>query len=415
MWGRGRGTQFAAATSVAIVAAAFAFSAPASAQEGPEAAPADSATVPTDATAGGAETPEAEAPEEPAAPTEPAPDPGAGAEEPAPPPSGSETAPGDIPAPADDATPGEATEPASAPESCPAEADGASDCEPADGPACADGTTSAEAAATTESPSPAAHCEEAVEPAPDPPSPPAQSPPATPQAPAPQAAQTPTAAPAGNAIVLLVSESAATSAPPSPAELANRLLPNGGRVAAIIEVAVLDGLEEIQETESAEDAATDIVDPELAFDARWFQGVIPARRQGACAKQSSCSSTRPKSILIARALPWSPVGSAGAARAAATAKQVEELTRHRRTRPEARSDTERPTVAVAPATPTRDHGRRVSGGGSPGGSSGAAGLRIFAVSTLPLLLTAPVSFPTEPPPTFLPEGEPGVSPPASPG
>ena len=91
------------------------------------------------------------------------------------------------------------------------------------------------------------------------------------------------------------------------------------------------------------------------------------------------------------------------------------LERHRRTHPEAQSDTERPAVAVAPATSTRDHGRRLSGGGAPGGSSAAAGLRIFAVSTSPLFLTAPVTFPTEPQPSVLPEGEPGVPPPASPG
>ena len=148
----------------------------------------------------------------------------------------------------------------------------------------------------------------------------------------------------------------------------------------------------------------------------------PRQREGSCAPlssaglvplSSSCPSSQRESILTAGTQTL-PTADRRTIRPGLPPPDTR-LGRHRRTHPEAQSDTERPAVAVAPANSTRDHGRRLSGGGAPGGSSAAAGLRIFAVSTSPLLLTAPVTFPTEPQPSVFPEGEPGVPPPASPG
>ncbi len=434
-FGRGRGARFAAATLVAMLAAAFAFSAPALAQEAP---PADSSTTPTDSGAGvppatgGAGASESEDATDPT--TEPTPTPGAGTEESDPPPPGSETTPPDTPAdtppPADETAPGGGVEPA--PSTCtPPAGDAGSgaatgapgECAAPDEPACETAAVTPPPAATTDSPTPPASapggapatgCDEGVKPDPTPATPP-PAPSAPPSAPEPDTSQATTAAPFG--IVLLVPDSAGTTAAAAPQdrpEVANRLAAYRGRLAPLAPV-VLDGLEE-SASELADVGSDEVLDPELAFDARWLQSIPPSRRDESCTPiagtvslSSSCPSYESESILTAPPLPW--VGKAPNLRERVAQEAAE---RRRRTHPEARSDTERPTVAVAPVGWTRDHGR-LGSGGSSGGSSVAAGLRIFAVSTSPLSLSAPVDFPTEPQPTLLPKGEPGVPPSASPG
>jgi len=411
--GRGRGTRLASATLVAMLAAAFAFSAPATAQDAPGDAPADVSTAPTDTPTGGSDTPEAGASE---GETEPAETPEAGTEEPETPPSGSETTPGDTTAPAEDTTPTEGTDPAEPPppsEECTA---GAAGCAPADQPACDAGATASPVAMTG---SPGAGCGEVVELEPEPtPPPPAPSPPTPPAPPAPQAA----AAPAANTIVLLISDTGPGSgAAPSLPELANGLAPDRGRLSSLISAVVLGGPDETGAPEAADEEARGATDHALAL-AHWAESMASSQREGPCALLSSagmaplsdtCPSSQRESILTIGTQPL-PAADRPNIRPGLPPPETR-LQRHRRTHPEAQSDTERPAVAVAPVNSTRDHGRRLSGGGAPGGSSAAAGLRIFAVSTSPLLLTAPVTFPTEPQPSVLPEGEPGVPPPASPG
>ncbi len=409
--GRGRGTRLASATLVAMLAAAFAFSAPATAQDAPGDAPADVSTAPTDTPTGGSDTPEAGASE---GETEPAETPEAGTEEPETPPPGSETPPADTTEPAEGTPPAEGTDPAEpAPpaEECTAGAEG---CEPADEPTCEAGTTAAPVAMTG---SPGAGCEDVVELEPDP-TPPPPAPPAAPTPPAPPAPQAAAPAPTGNSIVLLIAE--AGPGPSQLPELANGLAPDGGRISTLISTVVLGGPDETGTPEAA-DEDRGATDHALAL-AHWAESMASSQREGPCAPLSSagmaplsdtCPSSQRESILTIGTQPLPDADRAIIL--PAPPPPDTRLPRHRRTHPEAQSDTERPAVAAAPATSTRDHGRRLAGGGAPGGSSAAAGLRIFAVSTSPLLLTAPVTFPTEPQPSVLPEGEPGVPPPASPG
>ena len=411
---RGRGTRLASATLVAMLAAAFAFSAPATAQDAPGDAPADVSTAPTDTPTGGSDTPDAGTSE---GETEPAETPEAGTEEPEAPPPGSETPLDDTTEPAEGTPPTEGTDPAEPPppaEECTA---GAAGCEPAEEPACDAGATTAPVAMTG---TPGAGCGEVVELEPEPtPPPPAPSPPTPPAPPAPQAAAS---APAGTSIVLLISEAGpGPSAGPSLPELANGLAPDGGRLSTMISTVVLGGPDETGAPEAADEESRSATDHALAL-ANSAESMASSQREGPCARLSSagmaplsdtCPSSQRESILTVGTQPL-PAADRSIIPPAPPPPDTP-LQRHRRTHPEAQSETERPAVAVAPATSTRDHGRRLSGGGAPGGSSAAAGLRIFAVSTSPLLLTAPVTFPTEPQPSVLPEGEPGVPPPASPG
>ena len=268
--------------------------------------------------------------------------------------------------------------------------------------------------------SPGAACGEVVELEPEPtPTPTAPSPPTPPAPPAPQAAAP---APAGNSIVLLISDaSPGPSTGPSLPELANGLAPDGGRVSTLISTVVLGGPDETGAPAAADEESRGATDHALAL-AHWAESMASSQRDGPCARLSSagmaplsdtCPSSQRESILT---IGTEPVSTADRPDIRPGLPPPDtRLPRHRRTHPEAQSDTERPAVAAGPATSTRDHGRRLSGGGAPGGSSAAAGLRIFAVSTSPLLLTAPVTFPTEPQPSVFPEGEPGVPPPASPG
>ena len=252
------------------------------------------------------------------------------------------------------------------------------------------------------------------EPTTPPPAPPAPTPPAPP---APQAAAS---EPAASSIVLLVSDASSgpSAAPSQLPELANGLT-DSVRLSTLVSAVVLAGPDETEAPEATDEGSRTAIDHALDH---WSDSVASSQRAGLCAPLSSagmvplsnsCPSSQRESILTA-GTQSSPTDDRAIMPPALPPPDTP-LERHRRTHPEAQSDTERPAVAVAPATSTRDHGRRLSGGGAPGGSSAAAGLRIFAVSTSPLLLTAPVTFPTEPQPSVLPEGEPGVPPPASPG
>ncbi len=219
--------------------------------------------------------------------------------------------------------------------------------------------------------------------------------------------------------MLIVGEpAAAASVAPTPqnAELANLLLPSmlGGvtlsdgvsdAVAVLAVSATITG-------EPAYDAS------ERSFAAGLYESVALAERRarGSCthelAPSRACAGSPVESVLTAPVQRY-PTMDVETALPAGVA-QAEELKRHRRTHPEVLADAERPVVAVAQA-PSRSDGRTGVSGGSSGGSAGSATQRIFVVSTLPLTLSAPVSFPTEPAPTLLPEGEPGIAPPASPG
>jgi hypothetical protein len=426
--GWGRGTRLAFATLLATLAAAFAFAAPAGAQESPGAPPADTSTSPADpepdaapatggadATTSGGSTDGAEPPSEPSTP-----EPGAETSEP---PASSPEAPADDTAGGAESTPEESgsapSDTAPAPDTCaPPSADAdaapepAGDCAPTPDPACdTDAPAGADGEATP-------GCQEAVEPdpapAPAPATPPAAPPPApvTPQFTGPVTADT----------VIFVFVSEPVTAPPAPQqpELANRLLPHSSRASTLPEAVELASAEAEPSAPATDVAGLDeVLDPDLS---KWFESVAPTKRRlgGSCAVSTadmalpgSCAGNDRESIMIASApRPWPEIGTTtippGAARAAAFQRQ-------RRIQPEARSDPERAPVAVAPVASPRDHGRRVSGGSSGGGSSASASLRVFALSSLPLSLAAPVSFPAEPLPTLLPDGELGVPPPASPG
>ncbi len=430
--GSGRGTRLASATLVATLAAAFAFTTPAGAQESPGGTSPETSTAPTEPEAeavpatGGAETSTgegstdgAEPPSEPA-PTEPT-------AETSEPPASEPQAPADTPAaettpeagsdaPSDTAPAPETCAPPAADADAGAAPEPASDCAPSSDPACdADAPAGADVAAPP-------GCKEAIEPEPAPataPPPPAAPPPP----PAPVAAQpSPSASANIVTIVLDNSEPAPAAAPSAPqqAELANRLFPYRSRVSTLLEAVVLDSAEAEPSAPSTDAAGPDdVLDPDLS---NWFESVAPSRRQaaGSCVLRSPdlalsrrCAGAAPQSIMTATAAPVWP--AIGVTPMPAGAKRALDFQRHRRTRPEARSNAEQEPVAVAPAASPRDHGRRVSGGSSGGGSSAPASLRVFALSTLPLSLAAPVSFPAEPLPTLLPDGELGVPPPASPG
>ena len=384
---------------------------PAYAQDGPGTGdtptestdPGTTETAPAD-TGGTTETGEST---DPPAETAPAADPPA--EESAPPPPDAET-----PAGGSTEEPAAPSEPAPPSETCTTTEEGAADgasstCEPAapaEGEAdpagdpdasCEDGTTAAQPASEgSNEPAPACKAVEDPGPAAATAPPPASTPASAP-APAPAAAETGT-------IVLIVGEPAAAApvAPaPQNADLANLLLPllagavtlSGGAS----EAAVVLGVSAAIAGEPA-----DAAESQRSFAASMYEGVALAERQ----------APPVESVLTANVPLYPTMDKATGLPAPVT--RLRELQRPRRTHPEARADAEPPTVAVAQA-PSRSDGRTGVSGGSTGGSAGSATQRIFVVSTLPLTLSAPVSFPTEPPPTLLPEGEPGIAPTASPG
>jgi hypothetical protein len=220
--------------------------------------------------------------------------------------------------------------------------------------------------------------------------------------------------------VLIVGEpAAAASVAPTPQnpELANLLLPSmlGGvtlsdgvsdAVAVLAVSATITG-------EPAYDAS------ERSFAAGLYESVALAERRarGSCthelAPSRACAGSPVESVLTAPVQRY-PTMDVETALPAGVA-QAEELKRRTRSHhPDVLADAEPEVVAVVQA-PSRSDGRTGVSGGSSGGSAGSATQRIFVVSTLPLTLSAPVSFPTEPAPTLLPEGEPGIAPPASPG
>ncbi len=430
----GRGTRSASAALVVALAAALAFSAPAFAQESPESPPGDTATEPTtentgdssggttpsdtttpsgtttpsDTTSGGGSEP-------PPSESDPADPPGETTTDDSAPPA--DTPASETPPPADTCASDGAAEPAAGCETAPDAGTGGDPAEPE--ASCETGaatTTESSAAGSSDG---AAACVQIADPGPTSATPPPPAAPAILPPPTAPSQPAPTAAP--TAIVLIAAEQASGDTAPTSLhpELANLLAPGTAGLAVTLTSDPVSSVELEAATNGDETSAA--TDSDASLEALWFQAAAHANRQsrGTCAPlvgsvplSRACSSSGLQSILTAVAPLWVTPDAAPVRRTAAG--RAADFQRHRRTHPEARADAEQPAVAAAPATSRNGNGIGVSGGSS-GASSGSAASRIFAVSTLPLSLSAPVSFPTKPLPTVFPEGEPGVPPPASPG